>query len=1176
MNFRALVPLAAAFSLCSTAAWAAELHLEFVQGLRAKGYFDTAVEYLERIEAEPDVPPEVKTVIPYEKGVTLLAGSRTLSPELRAVELDKARAHFAAFSQANPEHPLSALANSEQAKILLENARIIIWKLQSPGDKGNEPAMRDEARKLIAQARDVFQKAHDRYKAEYEKFPVHIPDDQKQQLEARRQVELAYMQAQFDLAMCTYEEAQTWPGDSDDFKRILTKAAEEFEQIHTKYRSITIGLYARMWQAKCFEEQDDLRKALGIYNELLGHPGTSRTMQVLKSHVRHFWCICQNLRDEHVLVVDAADQWLKENKAYARTQTGLGIRWERVLALEEIAKRRDLQKAEKERTLRLALNEAQDISRFAGRYKDLAAFAVPRLKVALEIDPGDPRDFDTALGQARTMIDPGIGERLQALDQEQAGQKRPDEIAALEQDLQSHLRDTARILNLALEYALAERPEVAQINEARYYLAYTHYMLDRPFDAAVLGEFVGRRFPTEDSEIPQKAAYLAMAAWVKAYLQSKEPEPERSFEIGGLERVCKLITETWPESVRAQQARMQLGLIYARREQPVEAARWYSSVPEGASDYAEAQLAAGQAYWNAYLSTSAAEAEQRPPQEELTKWQSAADQHLRTGMAKVAAETAADKQPPAELITAKVTLAQILINDGKYDEAIKLLREDPHAPEKAIAVAEKQPRPRQGIQSSAFASLVYQLLLRSYVGTQNIDEALKVMDALEKSMPEDDDGSTLTALYQRLGENLKSEIERLRVAGDQERLNQVLTSFEQFLDQLQKRSDTMNYSALIWIAETFYSLAEGMGNTDPRADTYYNKAARTYEDILQRPAGFVPGGKETGVKLRLVNCKRSAGEYGDALKMVSEILVKNQRVLEGQMYAAQVLQSWGESNQADTQKYLMESITGRDIEGQKNVIWGWAGIVRKLSGRGMDQYQDERLQARLNAAEARRKYGLLQSSRPKRLAELEHAKTELEMFGRATRPETIGTEWWQKFDGLYRQVQNDMLQNGAAIAQVEPLPEPPKFQIAETETQPSDATAQTNASGEKPSNGNTSAAPVKDDEASSPLMAILAIVVAVAAAGGIVYWMIQSQKNSRRRVVYAAATAPTLPSAGAGDGRKAAAPRSRRPQPKRPQTGRTAKPATGATSAAAVSKPASTKPAAGGPSPTSGPKPSGQ
>src|SRR5690606_252392 len=143
----------------------------------------------------------------------------------------------------------------------------------SPSNEGNKAELKQQARSYVAKAREIFQTAHDKHKAIYDGFPKFISKDaDPDEFEKRADAEVNVIRAELDLALCTYEEAQTYDPSAPEFKKLLTDASLAFETIHTKYRSQVAGLFARMWQGKCFEEQEDLGKALGIYSELLRHP----------------------------------------------------------------------------------------------------------------------------------------------------------------------------------------------------------------------------------------------------------------------------------------------------------------------------------------------------------------------------------------------------------------------------------------------------------------------------------------------------------------------------------------------------------------------------------------------------------------------------------------------------------------------------------------------------------------------------------------------------------------------------------------------------------------------------------------------------------------------------------------------------------------------------------------
>src|SRR5579864_7824397 len=82
--------------------------LRFVQGLRERGYYDLAIDYLEQLRAAPDTPADLRVVLDYEMGRSLLEqASHAADLELKRQQLDLARTKLEAFTKANPNHPLA-------------------------------------------------------------------------------------------------------------------------------------------------------------------------------------------------------------------------------------------------------------------------------------------------------------------------------------------------------------------------------------------------------------------------------------------------------------------------------------------------------------------------------------------------------------------------------------------------------------------------------------------------------------------------------------------------------------------------------------------------------------------------------------------------------------------------------------------------------------------------------------------------------------------------------------------------------------------------------------------------------------------------------------------------------------------------------------------------------------
>ena len=975
---RTLIPLlslACLFSICPPSlpeASGEEQHQEFLEGLRNRGYYDYALYYLDKLTARTDLPAEVKQVIPYERAVTLLEGAKQINtPELRDAQLDLAVAQLEAFTRDNPNHPLAGKANTQQARILIEKANVKIWESKSPANKENQDQFRGEARGLLAKARETFQKAHDLHKAHYESFPKHIPKEDPR-YDSFRKAEIDYMRAQIDLALCTYADAQTYVEGSEEFKNLLTKAANEFKDVHERYRSMVGGLYARMWQGKCFEEQggkEDIGKALGIYNELLSHPGKSQAMKDVQHQVRQFRLICLNNdhRKDYQLVVNEADEWLNQNRRLQGFVVGLGIKFQKAIAHEKLADKIETEwktaaneakrnkekeppkpKGEIENHIRKALVDAREVSEFAGQYKSPSSFMVSRLKAKLGIDEGDPKTLNEALVKGEQMR-----ERIVELEEAVKAAKTKQEIANAQDVLQAHLNETVRVLNLALSLA-DETADPVDHNTVRFLLCYVYYKLERNYEAAVIGDFLARKFandPADDNgklaDLAQKGATVARAAWYQEYQarnleQADVPQEQRQldFELDRMTNICELTTELWPESALADESRMTLGRIYSKRGQPKKAAEWFKKVTSQDAQ-AQAKVSAGQAYWSAYLNGSELPADQRPSAEELISFQAEAKKILGEGLdlmiTEVPEDAPVDDANATDLILARVTLGQIHVYEQEYDDAIKLLTDTKdyhHAPLDAVKIEGDEQRPAIGVKSQNFARLVYQVLLRAYVGKQQTEKAREILDDLEDVVGKENT-EQLSHTYRQLGEQIGKELDRLKAEGPKERFDTILASFNTFLDTLYQpeRRQAMSVGALQWMGETFMNLGDSLED-DPNSQDYFTKSVECFREIINRGNAESPKPKWlTGMKLRLADSQRTARQFDQALATMTDVLKEYPDAPNVQSAAAQLLQDWGFAGQSDAPERLLEAIQGRKFEGQKdekqNGIKGWGGMARQ-------------------------------------------------------------------------------------------------------------------------------------------------------------------------------------------------------------------------------------------------------
>ncbi len=289
--------------------------------------------------------------------------------------------------------------SQERAQMLLADAEMLNWRARSLSNEERKTKLREESRDNIARARAIYNTTRENYKQEYDRFAVYIPEENGEQRAQRNQVESLYIKSQLDLARCTYLEAQTYERDSTDFQETLRQAALEYEEIHTRYRSQLAGLYARAMQGKCFEEQDNIRLALGIYGELLGHEGKSEGLKRLQHQVRLFRLICLNhdSRNDYQLVRQEAEAWLEQNPSLTKSQNGAGIRWELARALTALANQESRSAEDRAQLREQAVKHARFLQRHSPGHKIMAGELIQRLQPAEDqpkpTEQSPPEDF---------------------------------------------------------------------------------------------------------------------------------------------------------------------------------------------------------------------------------------------------------------------------------------------------------------------------------------------------------------------------------------------------------------------------------------------------------------------------------------------------------------------------------------------------------------------------------------------------------------------------------------------------------------------------------------------------------------------------------------------------------------------------------------------------------------
>src|SRR5690606_33930527 len=113
--------------------------------------------------------------------------------------------------------------------------------------------------------------------------------------------------------------------------------------------------------------------------------------------------------------------------------------------------------------------------------------------------------------------------------------------------------------------------------------------------------------------------------------------------------------------------------------------------------------------------------------------------------------------------------------------------------------------------------------LRAYVSTTppQSEKAIATMAALEKAVEQlgaDRDGDRLTRIYVSLGLQLQQQIESFLAAGKQKEADALIAAFATFLDKLADRRGDVDGATQQWINQTYFNLAEGLGDSAADAD----------------------------------------------------------------------------------------------------------------------------------------------------------------------------------------------------------------------------------------------------------------------------------------------------------------------------------------------------------------------
>ncbi len=652
-------------------ATATEPAQKFLQGLRERGYYDTAVDYLERMKTSRLAPIELKEILLYEMGTTLIEASRLQRDiAIREKQLDEARNALQRFVGQHPDHALVASANSQLGNLMVERARIKVEQTKRAG--ADKAALMADAKKVYDDAYKVFAKSQNDLKEKLAQMQASISPNDKAAIALRDQLRADYLQAQLLAAAIREEAAETVPKGSKEYDAMLTDAAGLYGEIYEKYRQRLAGLYARMYQGRCNLRMKKFKDALSFFEELLGQPDEPDAFRVLKTKTltQAVECWVGSEPPLYAEAVKRLDPWVDDVRPNeAKTAEWLELRlalaraqW----AVAEEAKKKKASDPEAKRLEREARSNAQFVSRVTGDWQQkarelLAAWGGPSIDNS---DKPEPKTFAEAKQAGRDGLQAAEIAKTVLRDYPARIQKEKDEtvkadlqkqLDEAQQGLETAQADALKYFRLALELA-DDQTDVRDVNIVRYFLCFLYYANAEFYESALAGEFVARRYP--DSSGARPCAKIAMASYLKLYAES--PSEEKEFETSQIIGIAKYITQKWSDQPEAVEALNTLIPFMIQAGQLDAAEKYLNDIPEDSPKRGAAEIKTGQAMWSVYLRGMG----------DLRKREAAASEE---GAEPVAGDTAAEKQELDQLKDRAQKILEGGVNrmkeSGKVDES---------------------------------------------------------------------------------------------------------------------------------------------------------------------------------------------------------------------------------------------------------------------------------------------------------------------------------------------------------------------------------------------------------------------------------------------------------------------------------------------------------------------------
>lgn len=959
----------------------------FLSQLRAAGYFDLAVKYLDRLDTYPGVSVKLKSAVLLEKAQTFIdAGVVARQVDQRDQFFQQAEQQLDAFLKAGT-HPRQSQARMQLGRLQMVRAA----QLQS-GDSDNQNIV--QARESYLAAAKTFDAIAESLRAELKGIKganIDVKNDPDKAAK-RDQLRGQFLEGIKNAGEARLLAAQTFDSPSGEAKAILEGSLERFAELSDKYVIYVPGAVALAYRGEVQTELGLNEKAMDSFIRMMEQPDVDALREAkFRAAAGMIRIQLSNKPPKIQEAIDAGDALSKDIRP---NENVLPI----VQAFRiELAKAQLAKAADKEKQEPAAMRRAQS----AGRQLLVDASKVPGAKaseanqllkgmgveVAVEtetpVSVDDPSDFQDALSTARQLLrtNSELKRTLTLLEKQPGGEGvAGGQKAKIQKQMEQTQSDAIRILRIGLSMVNSET-DPANVNQSRQILAYLLYQNQDYRSATVVGQFLSRT--AAGTEAGLQGGLLALNS-----LQLLLAEDTDNIGLTSqLESLGKYLTGTWPNNPKAAAAQGTMLKLSLKSGNYVKANALIEKMPDGPEKYQSLRLL-GRILW-----TDSYAFRKQNKEAESKQAIVAAEKALSAGLNGVKGNLAGP-----DVVKSALTLTKVYLELGDIASATEALE---HPKYGALPLLEKQ-----GVPDKTFEIDLYSTELRVVVqlitatdGDPNalLDRATKVMEKLQASFEGPDSQKRLSSIYLGMAKAIRDQLDR----ADPVQRKKLVDAFRVFLERV--ATTTTDPATLQWAATTLIELAESsmgpnMVQAAGQSAVLLNTAVKTLETLKERQTE-----PSLTIDFQMGRANRILGNYKKSIDTFDGILKQKPMMLDAQVEAAHAYEQWAAvvAPKFAGNAYKSALNGARPDAKKENVIWGW-GKIGQLTMRNPD-HKATFFDARYHVALCRFLWG--KAAKDQRV--IKKAVTDITRL-QSLHPEMGGAQQYAKFDQLLKTVQKEL------------------------------------------------------------------------------------------------------------------------------------------------------------------------